>query len=100
MVAGGFPAGGPASPRGGTSPAGTDPGPGLSTLDPPPWPHPEGGHHDRLVRRGLEDGRDAFDFYVRFAQDQWAAMTPAKYVALLVTISLAGVVMMGRDRKR
>ena len=40
------------------------------------------------------------DFYVRFVQDQWAHMSPPKYTALLVSISLAGVLLMGRDRKR
>lgn len=39
-------------------------------------------------------------FYVRFAEDQWAHMSPPKYTALLVTIALVGVLMMGRDRKR
>ncbi len=41
-----------------------------------------------------------WDYYVWFAGDQWAHMTPVKYTSLLISIGLIGFLMMGRGNKR
>lgn len=40
------------------------------------------------------------EFYVRFANDQWTHVTPAKYTGLLISIALVGLLLMGRGNKR
>ena len=40
------------------------------------------------------------NYYVWMLGDQWNHMTPAKYTALLVTIAVIGLVLMGRGNKR
>jgi hypothetical protein len=39
-------------------------------------------------------------YYVWFVGDQWAHLTPVKYAGMLISIGLAGFLLMGRGGKK